>query len=73
MTEPFTPDDDGQRFSLSQTDEPDAQGRLEFPLDDPGDAEPGQGILWLDEPHIVDGEPWHWYYVSPSDVRRLED
>ena len=59
MNRPFTPDDDGKRFSCDGR-----VGKLEFPLEDPGSAGHFEGILWYDYP--TDGAGWR--YVSPADV-----
>ena len=57
MNRPFTADDNERTFKLLESGE---YGRLEYPLEDPGTAEPGQGILWVP----ASG----WYYVSPAQV-----
>jgi hypothetical protein len=64
MNRPFTDADGGQRFRYHHT-----EGTLEFPLDDPGSAEEGQGILWFDNQLTHEGAGW--VYVSPRDVDRL--
>lgn len=69
MNRPFTETDNGKRFvwrgrpAYRMT-----TGRLEFPLTDPGSAEPGEGILWFDKPD-EDGSAWD--YVAPQDVEEV--
>jgi hypothetical protein len=59
MNRPFTPDDNEQLFRFEGH-----LGRLEYPLEDPGSAEPGEGIIWYLRKRNGAG----WDYVKPSEV-----
>ena len=68
MKREFRASDGGRRFRM--VDVPDSRfngrrGELEFPLTDPGSAEPGEGVLWFGPRDNRDG----YDYVAPKNVR----
>lgn len=62
MKRAFNVCDNGKRFEYPYVHR---SGRLEFPLEDPATALPGEGILWFDTP-AADGAGWA--YVLPVDL-----
>ncbi len=64
----FAPEDNQRKFAYLSVHE----GRLEFPLSDPGSGTPDEGILWLDSPLRISGHTYHWIYVKPIDVIRAD-
>lgn len=76
MDRPFTDSDGGKRFrfvrdyrSTSVSKFVGQAGDLEFPLQDPGSAFDGEGVLWFGPVDDRTG----WDYVSPAEVEPAKE
>jgi hypothetical protein len=58
VNRPFTKDDDGKYFRATAGAFFGEVGRLEFPLQDPGSAKEGEGIVWF--------KAGRWDYFRPE-------